>query len=82
MQESRRLTSLIENVLDFSRIEQGRKEYQFEPADLDALAEQTVKLMLPGAAARQVELAWRLASARGRAVLRRPGHPPGADQSD
>ena len=58
VQESRRLTSLIENVLDFSRIEQGRKEYQFEPADLDALAEQTVKLMLPAAGARQVELAW------------------------
>jgi signal transduction histidine kinase len=58
VQESRRLTALIENVLDFSRIEQGRKEYQFEPADLDALAEQTVKLMLPAAAEKQVELAW------------------------
>ena len=58
VQESRRLTSLIENVLDFSRIEQGRKEYQFEPVDLDALAEQTVKLMLPAAAEKQVELAW------------------------
>jgi len=58
VQESRRLTSLIENVLDFSRIEQGRKEYRREPADLDALAEQTVKLMLPAAAEKQVALAW------------------------
>ena len=59
VQESRRLTSLIENVLDFSRIEQGRKEYQMEPSDLDAIAEQTVKLMLPAATQKQVELIWR-----------------------
>jgi signal transduction histidine kinase len=58
VQESRRLTSLIENVLDFSRIEQGRKEYQFEPADLDALVAQTVHLMVPAAVEKQVELAW------------------------
>jgi signal transduction histidine kinase len=56
VQESRRLTSLIENVLDFSRIEQGRKEYQREPSDLDALVDETVKLMRPGAAEKQVEL--------------------------
>jgi signal transduction histidine kinase len=31
VQESRRLSSLIENILDFSRIEQGRKKYQFKP---------------------------------------------------
>ena len=30
VQECRRLSALIENVLDFSRIEQGRKEYEFE----------------------------------------------------
>ena len=27
--ESRRLTRLIDNILDFSRIESGRKEYRF-----------------------------------------------------
>jgi signal transduction histidine kinase len=59
VQESRRLTSLIENVLDFSRIEQGRKEYQREPADLDAIVEDTIKLMQPGAAEKQVGLARR-----------------------
>jgi signal transduction histidine kinase len=58
VQESRRLTSLIENVLDFSRIEQGRKEYQPEPCDLEALVDQTVKLMQPSAAGKQVELVW------------------------
>jgi signal transduction histidine kinase len=55
-QESRRLSSLIENVLDFSRIEQGRKQYDFEPTDLLALARQTVKLMEPYAAERQIKL--------------------------
>jgi signal transduction histidine kinase len=32
--ESQRLTQLINNILDFSRIEAGRKEYRFAPADL------------------------------------------------
>ena len=57
VQECRRLSSLIENVLDFSRIEQGRKEYEFEPTDILALLGQTVKLMEPYAAERQVGLA-------------------------
>ncbi len=56
VQECRRLSSLVENVLDFSRIEQGRKEYEFEPTDLFALVQQTVKLMQPYAAERQVIL--------------------------
>jgi signal transduction histidine kinase len=33
--ESRRLTQLINNILDFSRIESGRKVYTFEAADLE-----------------------------------------------
>jgi signal transduction histidine kinase len=56
VQECRRLSSLIENVLDFSRIEQNRKQYQFEPTDLTALVRQTVKLMEPYAAEREVGL--------------------------
>ena len=35
--ESRRLTQLINNILDFSRIESGRIDYNFEPADLEEL---------------------------------------------
>lgn len=31
VQESDRLTRLVENILDFSRMEEGCKEYQFEP---------------------------------------------------
>jgi signal transduction histidine kinase len=56
VQECRRLSSLIENVLDFSRIEQGRKQYDFEPTDLLALTQQTVKLMETYAAERGVRL--------------------------
>jgi signal transduction histidine kinase len=56
VQECRRLSSLIENVLDFSRIEQGRKEYEFEPIDLVALTQQTVRLMEPYAAEKQINL--------------------------
>ncbi len=56
VQECRRLSSLIENVLDFSRIEQGRKQYEFEPADINLLTQTTVKLMEPYAAEKGVSL--------------------------
>ena len=56
LQECRRLSSLVENVLDFSRIDQGRRQYEFEPFDLMAMVNQTIKLMGPSAAERQVTL--------------------------
>jgi signal transduction histidine kinase len=59
-QECRRLSSLIENVLDFSRIEEGRKQYEFEPTDLLALVQQTVKLMEAYGAERQVSIVLKL----------------------
>ncbi len=51
--ESRRLTRLIDNILDFSRIESGRKVYQTEEADLaevvaEALATFEVRLRHQG----------------------------------
>jgi signal transduction histidine kinase len=55
-QECRRLTSLIENVLDFSRMETGRKQYTFEPVDLVPLLQHTVAVMEPVAAAREITL--------------------------
>ena len=45
-------------MLDFSRIEQGRKQYEFEPTDLVALAQTTVKLMKPYATEKGVMLKW------------------------
>ena len=60
VQECRRLSSLIENVLDFSRIESGRKQYEFEPTDVVALVRQTVTLMQPNAAEKQVQLLLKL----------------------
>ena len=60
VKECRRLSALIENVLDFSRIEQGRKQYEFEPTDLTGLARQTLELMQPAAADRQVRVEFRL----------------------
>jgi len=35
--ESERLTRLVDNVLDFSRIERGRKTYRFRPTSLGAV---------------------------------------------
>ncbi|MGH9767860.1 MAG: sensor histidine kinase [Blastocatellia bacterium] len=41
--ESRRLTQLINNILDFSRIESGQKSYAFELADVGELVAETLK---------------------------------------
>lgn len=75
VQECRRLSSLIENVLDFSRIEQGRKQYEFEPTDIAALTEQTVRLMQPYAG----EAGVRLAFAPSRAGVSNPHPQPSLD---
>jgi signal transduction histidine kinase len=40
--ESERLTALINNILDFSRIEAGRKEYDFRQTDLAQLVGNTL----------------------------------------
>jgi signal transduction histidine kinase len=68
-QECRRLSSLVENVLDLSRIEQGRKQYEFEPTDLPALMRETVELMRPRAAERAVALETSLSGVQDEPVL-------------
>jgi signal transduction histidine kinase len=40
--ESERLTALINNILDFSRIEAGRKEYDFRETNVTELVRETV----------------------------------------
>ncbi len=41
--ESERLTSLINNILDFSRIESGKKEYSFRETDVADLVRSTLE---------------------------------------
>jgi signal transduction histidine kinase len=42
--ESRRLTALINNMLDFARIEAGRKEYRFGPTALPPIVNEVIKV--------------------------------------
>jgi signal transduction histidine kinase len=45
--ETSRLTRLINNVLDFSRMERGEKRYSFKPCDLIAVARETLDTYRP-----------------------------------
>ena len=47
--EAERLTHLIDNVLDFSRIEQGREAYTFSEGRLGPVVERAVELVRPRA---------------------------------
>ena len=49
-QESERLSRLIENVLDFSRLQKGRKQYDFRLGDLNRCVTDVVAVMRPYAA--------------------------------
>ncbi len=51
-QESERLSRLIENVLDFSRIQRGRKKYVFSAGDINECVGKVVEMMRPYAAQR------------------------------
>jgi signal transduction histidine kinase len=45
--EAARLTRLINNVLDFARMERGEKKYQFQPCDLERIVQETVEAYRP-----------------------------------
>lgn len=45
--ESERLSHMINNILDFSRIEMGKKEFNLKPGSLSALIGETLELYLP-----------------------------------
>jgi len=49
-QESERLSRLIENVLDFSRIQRGQKKYTFNLGDINEYIADVVEMMTPYAA--------------------------------
>ncbi|MFT6243137.1 MAG: signal transduction histidine kinase [Akkermansiaceae bacterium] len=54
--EGARLSALIENVLDFARIEEGRKDYSFVETDLRGVVRDTVSLMELVATERKVTI--------------------------
>ena len=54
--ECRRLSAVIENVLDFSRREQGRERFEFEPTDVARLIEETVHLMQTYGAEKEIHI--------------------------
>lgn len=43
LNETQRLTRLVNNVLDFSRLERGRRDFQTEPLDLDAAVAEIIE---------------------------------------
>jgi signal transduction histidine kinase len=59
-QEARRLTYLVENVLNFSRAEKGTNRISPSPADLDREINDALELFAPLARARKVTLAQQL----------------------
>jgi signal transduction histidine kinase len=55
--ESERLTRLLNNVLDFSRIDRGEKTYQRRPASLSALVRAAARAMAYPASVKGIEVA-------------------------
>ena len=43
LRESERLTHLVNNILDFSRMETGRKQYDFQPTDVNEVVESVLR---------------------------------------
>ena len=54
--ESERLSRLIENVLDFSRIQKGRKKYMFKLGDINKCVADVVEMMRAYAAQRGFQI--------------------------
>lgn len=57
-EESTRLCSLVENVLDTARIERGVKNYTFAPCDPASLIESATRILSPRA--ERHEVSWRI----------------------
>ncbi|MEK7949426.1 sensor histidine kinase [Luteolibacter soli] len=65
--EGARLSTLVGNVLDHARIEQGRKVWRMEPCDLTSLVADTVRVMEPLAQERGITLKQELSPAEATA---------------
>jgi signal transduction histidine kinase len=63
--EGARLSTLVGNVLDHARIEQGRKVWKMEPCDLSALVADTVRVMEPLANEEGIALKQKLSPVEG-----------------
>jgi two-component system, sensor histidine kinase and response regulator len=57
-QSARTLLTLIDEILDFSRIEAGKLEIAAEPFELDKCIEAAVELLQPKASEKRLDLAW------------------------
>ena len=57
LSETERLTRLIDNVLDFARIEQGRKKYRFHVGDVMTVVEEVQRVTQDYLASSEFELA-------------------------
>lgn len=54
--ESERLSRLINNVLDFARVEEGRKQYNFVPLDAGELMDEAAQIIQPHVAQKGFEM--------------------------
>lgn len=60
--EGARLSSMVENILDVARIEEGRKSYHFAETDVTAVVHDAVDLLEPQAESKQIQLRTQLSS--------------------
>ncbi len=66
---SEALATLVEDVLDFSRIEAGRLELEFAPVALRPLTEEVIELLAPRAQAKGLEIAAFVAESAARRFI-------------
>jgi len=61
LRETERLTALIDNVLDFAKIERGKSEYEFKPIELGGVVEPAIEMYRHRAAEAGVRLEYTIA---------------------
>jgi len=59
---SEALLTIINDVLDYSKLEAGRLELEEHPYDIEVLVEGVIELLGPRLAEKQLELTWRVAA--------------------